>query len=262
MVFFKHEFRMNIKALLIWTTSVGCMSFVMMLVFPTMKEELGSMTDMYANLGALSAMFNMQTLQMGTVMGFYGIEAGAMLALGGSMFAAILGSGILSKEEANHTTEYIYITPNKRTYFLNQKLMATVALIIAFNLLCLAWSLAGFAIIGEEVEWKKLLLFHLAQMIMHLEVGAICFAISSFMRKLNIGLGIGISLILYFLHLIGNITESVEKIHYITPFYYSDAATVYEHVSIPLEYLLIGIVITIGSIVTAYMKYTKKDLSI
>ena len=262
MVFFKHEFKMNLKSLLIWSSSVGAMSFVMLLVFPSMKNELGGMTDMYANLGAFSSMFNMETLQMGELMGFYGIETGAMLALGGSMFAAIIGAGILAKEEAYHTTEYIYITPNKRTYFITQKLLAAGALIVAFNALCLLWSLAGIAVIGESVAWDKLLMFHLAQCIMHLEIGAICFAISAYMRKQNIGLGIGISLLLYFCHLIGNITDSVEKIHYITPFYYCDAATVYEHVSIPIVYLAIGLAITIASIVVAYIKYIKKDLSI
>ena len=262
MVFLKHEFKMNIKSLLIWSSSVGAMIFVMLLVFPSMKNQLSDMTDMYANLGALSSMFNMETLQMGEVMGFYGIEIGAMLALGGSMFAAILGAGILAKEEANHTTEFIYITPNKRTYFITQKLLGVGALIIAFNILCLVWSFLGFAIVGETIEWDKLLLFHFAQLIMHMEVAAICFAVSAFMKKLNIGLGIGISLLLYFLHLMGNATESVEKVHYITPFYYSDAATVFKDVSIPIVYLAIGLAITIVSIIIAYIKYMKKDLSI
>ncbi len=262
MVFLKHEFKMNIKSLIIWSSSVGAMVFVMLLIFPTMKDELDGMTDMYANLGAFSSMFNMETLQMGTVMGFYGIEAGAMIALGGSMFAAILGAGILAKEEANHTTEFIYITPNKRPDFITQKLLATGVLILAFNILCLLWSLIGLAIIGEKVEWEKLLLFHLAQLIMHFEIGAICFGISAFMKKMNIGLGIGISLLLYFVHLIGNITDSVEKVHYITPFYYSDAATVFKDASIPVWHLLIGIIITIAGITAAYAKYTRKDLSI
>ena len=262
MVLFKHEFKMNLKSLFIWSSSVGGMVFIMLLVFPSMKGELDGMSDMYANLGAFSSMFNMETLQMGTIMGFYGIEAGAMIALGGSMFAAILGAGILAKEEANHTSEYLYVTPNRRTFFITQKLLAMGALILAFNILCLLWSLVGMRIIGEDVEWDKFLLFHAAQLIMHLEIGAICFAISAFMRKLNVGLGIGISLLLYFLHLIGNITDSVEKVHYITPFYYSDAATVFKDVSIPIIHLLIGIVIIIASITTAYLKYTRKDLSI
>lgn len=262
MVFFKHELRMNMKSILIWSTSVGALVFIMLLVFPSMSKELDNMQDMYANLGALSSMFNMETLQMGNVMGYYGLEAGNILSIGGAMFAAILGAGILAKEEAYHTTEYIYITPNKRTYFLNQKLMATGGLIVIFNVLCLAWSLLGFAIIGESVEWNKLFLLHLSQFIMELEIAAICFGISAFLKKLNIGLGIGIALFLYFIHLLGNITESVEKVHYITPFYYSDAATVYEDISIPLVYVIIGLGITIVSIVVAYLRYTKKDLSI
>lgn len=262
MVFFQHEYKMNIKSILIWSTAVGALVFVMLLVFPSMSKELDNMQEMYANLGALSSMFNLETLQMGNIMGYYGIEAGSILSIGGGMFAAILGAGMLAKEEAYHTTEYIYITPNTRIYFLNQKLLAIVGLIVTYNLLCFAWSLLGFAIIGESIVWNKLLLLHLSQFFMELEIAAICFGISAFLKKLNIGLGIGIALLLYFLHLLGNITASVEKVHYITPFYYSDAATVYEDTSIPLVYVLIGLGITIVSILVAYLRYTKKDLSV
>ena len=262
MVFFKHELKMNSKSLAIWSTAVGIFIFAMLLVFPQMGSELNEMSDMYANLGAFSSMFNLETLQMGNVMGFYGIEVGAILSLGGAMFAAILGAGILAKEEANHTTEYIYVTPNTRTYFITQKVLAVGALIVIFNALCLVWALVGMAIIKENVEWNKFFMFHLAQLLMHLEIGAICFGISAYIKKMNLGLGIGISLVLYFLHLVGNMADVVEGVHYITPFYYSDAATVYENVSIPIVNLSIGMAIAVIGVVAGYMKYTNKDLSI
>ncbi len=262
MIFFKHECKINIKSLLIWSMAVACFTFIMLLVYPSMGDELGEMTDMFANMGTFSSMFNMETLNMGSVMGFYGIEVGVVLSLGGAMFAAILGTGLLAKEEANHTTEFIYVTPNDRKYFITQKLLAMTTLIVVFDIICLITSLCSFLIIGEDVEWNKLLLFHLAQLLMHLQLGAICFGVSSFMKKLNVGIGIGISMGLYFLHLLGNITSSVEKVHYITPFYYCDAATVYKDTSIPIANLLIGVGLAIAAIVTAYVKYTRKDLSI
>lgn len=262
MVFYKHEMKMNVKSLAIWSAIVGGMILVMILLFPGMVDQMKEITSAYSNMGIFSDAFGMDKIDMATAIGFYGVEAGAMLSIGGAMFAAIIGTGILSKEEGGHTTEFIYVTPNSRRYFLTQKLVASASLIILFDLICFCLALLGFVIIGEAIPWEKLSLYHLAQVIMHLQIGAMCFGISAFLRKVNIGLGIGIALLLYFLSMIANITKSVEWVRYITPYYYSDAANIFDTMEIPIVHLAIGIGMAVVGIVIAYLQYSKKDLNI
>lgn len=262
MVFFKHEIRMARKALLIWSSIVGGMILVMMLMFPSMKEEMGKIAQSYANLGPFAEAFGLTKLQMGTAMGFYGIEAGAMLSLGGAMFAAITATAMLSKEEGGHTTEFIYVTPKSRTYFLTQKLLAVATTILLFDLICFLISIISFVIIGEDIQWNKFLLYFLAQTLMHLQIASICYGISAFLRKVNVGLGIGIAMLLYFTNMIANITEGMQNLRYLTPYYYSDAATIFDTTQIPTAHLCLGILIAALGITSAYLKYTKKDLNI
>ena len=101
----------------------------------------------------------------------------------------------------------------------------------------------------------------LAQLIMHLETACICFCISAFMKKSNIGLGIGLAALLYFISLFVNISEKAEKLKYITPFQYADASRIFP--SGRLDGLLIGIgcAIAAGCILTAFVKYCKKDIA-
>lgn len=114
----------------------------------------------------------------------------------------------------------------------------------------------------DEVPWKDISLFHLAQTIMHLQVSCICFGISAFLRKSNVGLGIGIAMLLYFVNIFANITEDVKWLHNVSPFYYCDGAQVLVKHGIEGRYVAIGVVMAIVAVVIAFVKYNKKDLNI
>lgn len=262
MTFVIHELKMNLKTLLIWTLAVAGMIFCFLLVFPVMEDSVNEISEAYSQMGDFSVAFGMDKINMGTPMGFFGVEIGAVLALGGSMFAAITGIGMLAKEEGGHTTEFLFVTPNKRNYFITAKLVAGIIIIAIFTVTCMLFGIGGFFAIGEKPVWNQYFLYFFAQFLMYLEIAGICFGISAFLKKSNIGLGIGIAMILYFVNLFANISEEVEKLHYITPFSYSDAANIFTEEKIQVEYLIPGIVIMIVAVVAGYIKYNRKDLSI
>ena len=69
-------------------------------------------------------------------------------------------------------------------------------------------------------------------------------------------------MILYFINLFANITEDVEKLHYITPFSFSDASEIFTSEKILTEYLIPGMLIMMVFILIGYLRYSKKDLRI
>lgn len=262
MVFLKHEWRMNFKSFLVWTISVGGMVFCFMLLYTSMKDQMGSISNVYSNMGSFSNAFGLDKINFTSPMGFYGIEAGAVLSLGGSLFAGLLGISLLSKEEGGHAAEFIYVMPKSRNYFITSKLMSMITILAIFNISCLGCGIMGFVCINGDIEWKKLLLYHFVQFLMYFEIACVCFCISSFLRKNNIGLGIGVVFILYFLNIFANITSSVKKLHYITPFYFSDAANVFSTGKLETEYIIIGMIVSVIAVTAAYIKYNQKDLRI
>lgn len=232
-----------------------------MLMFPSMKDSMVELSGAYAQMGSFSTAFGMDKLDFSTAIGFYGVEAGAVIALGGAMFAALIGTGMLAKEEGNHTTEFLYVTPNTRSNLMIRKLVAMVVIVLIFDAICYLCSVLGFVMV-DEVPWKDISLFHLAQTIMHLQVSCICFGISAFLRKSNVGLGIGIAMLLYFVNIFANITEDVKWLHNVSPFYYCDGAQVLVKQGIEGRYVAIGVVMAIVAVVIAFVKYNKKDLNI
>lgn len=261
MTIVKHEIKMNLKSLLIWSISIGLLSFSFMLLYPNLKTTLSEMSNSYQNMGGFSAAFGMDKLNIGELMGFYGTEIGAIYILGSSLFAALLGIGILSKEEGNHTSEFLYTLPISRQRVITEKLIAMIVLILSLNFIFILLMLLSFLIINEPFDYTGFLLYHLSGVIMNIQIASICFAFSSYARKNNAGTGLSVALLLYFLDMMSKVVEETKLFKYISPFSYADAANVLTSKTIDIKLLIPGISITIFSIFIGYLKYSRKDLA-
>ncbi len=66
---------------------------------------------------------------------------------------------------------------------------------------------------GEEIAAKEMLLCAAAQFLMMAEVGSVCFLMSAFSRKIQIGAGLGIALVFFALDLMCRIIPAIESAH-------------------------------------------------
>ena len=128
------------------------------------------------------------------------------------------------------------------------------------NLIIYALAVGAIAAVGEEIPWKEISLMHLAYYLLQVELAGICFGISAFLRKGSAGVGLGIAAMMYFLNLIANIADVAEFLKYITPFGYCEGADIVANGRLDGAMVAIGVVMGIGGIVIAYLKYTKKDI--
>lgn len=83
MTLFLHETKQNRLAFLIWTFSIALMLLICMMMFPEINTGMEDMNDMFANMGSFTQAFGMDRLNFGDVMGFYAIECGNILSIGG-----------------------------------------------------------------------------------------------------------------------------------------------------------------------------------
>lgn len=199
-------------------------------------------------------------LNFGTLTGFYAVECGNVLGLGGAFYGVLCAVGILSKEEKDKTAEFLLAHPVSRKRILTEKLLAVLLQITAMNLLIYLISVGSIAAVGETVPWKEISLLHLAYYLLQLELAGLCFGVSSFLRKGSAGAGLGIAVMMYFLNLIANITDTASFLKYITPFGYCDGADIVANGRLDGTMVAIGAAIGIGGIVIAYLNYTRKDI--
>lgn len=260
MTLVKHELKQGKTLFFIWTAAVGLLLSVCVFLYPEMKGEMDGISDMFASMGSFTAAFGMDRLNFGTLIGYYAIECGNVLGLGGAFYAALCAVNILSKEEKERTAEFLLAHPVCRGRIITEKLVAVFLQITAMNLIIYALSVGSMAVIGENIPWKELNLLHLAYYLLQLELAGICFGISAFMRKGSIGAGLGIAAMMYFLNLIANIAEAASFLKYITPFGYCDGADIVSGGSLEGTMVAIGAAVGIGGIIVAYLKYIKKDI--
>lgn len=260
MTIIKHEWKQNRKTLLVWSLAIAAFMVICIFMFPEMSSEMGNVGDMFSSMGSFTEAFGMDRLNFGEFIGFYSIECGNILGIGGAFFAALVGIAMLAKEEKEHTAEFLMTHPISRRRVVAGKLGAAMLQIVVLNAAVLLLSVLSILAIGEEPLWSNILLIHLAYFIMQVEVCAICFGISAFLSRGGLGIGLGLAIALYFLNIIANLTENAKFLKYITPFGYTEAADIVSTGKLEIGLVLLGLAYSVIAIFCAFMKYERKDI--
>lgn len=230
------------------------------LIYPEMKGQMDDLSGMFADMGGFSAAFGMDRINFGEFMGYFGVECGNILGLGGAFSAALLGISSLAKEEKEQTAEFLFTHPVDRYRIVFQKLCAVFLQIIILNAAVIAVTALSIRIIGETPDIKIISLLFLAYFLLQIETASICFGISAFIGRGGLGIGIGIAALFYFLNIIANLVQRAEFLKYITPFGYTEGADLIAEGHIDIRFLSVGMVMTFIGIIVAFYRYCKKDI--
>ena len=258
---FLHEIKRNKLSLIIWSAALSFMLGVCIIIYPEMQTQMGDIGAMFSDMGAFSDAFGMDMLNFGEFMGYFGVEIGNTLGLGGALLAGIVGISALAKEERDGTAELLLTMPVPRWQIVLEKLMFSVFHIIAVNLAVVLISTLAIVGIGADADAGKIALIFLSNLIMQLEIMAVTFGISACLNKNAMGVGIGISFGLYFLNIVSNLEESLEFIGKLTPFGYANSGYILEYGKIEPLPLIIGVALMGLGVTLAFVRYTKKDIS-
>ena len=261
MTIVKHELRRGKTALIIWTAAISFMLALCVMIYPEMSTQMGEISAMFADMGSFSAAFGMDRINFGEFIGFFGVECGNVLGLGGAFFAALIGISALAKEEKEHTAEFLLTHPVSRGKIVAEKLCAVIVQIVILNLAVIAVTALSILAIGEDVPVKTLGLLFLAYFLMQLEVAGITFGISAFLRHGSLGVGLGLAAMFYFLNIVTNLTEKAKALKYITPFGYTEGADIIAENAINGGYLAVGLTMAVLGVALAFGKYRRKDIS-
>ncbi len=255
-----HELKQGKLSLAIWAFAIAFLLGICILIYPEMEASMGNVSAMFADMGSFSAAFGMDQLNFGEFTGFFGVECGNVLGLGGACFAALMGIAALAKEEKEHTAEFLLTHPVSRSRVVAEKLCAVAVQLVILNLAAAAVTVLSVLAIREEVELRPMALLFLAYFLMQLEIAAVTFCLSAFLKRGGLGLGIGLAVLFYFMNLLANLTENLEFFKFFTPFGYADGADIIGKEKLNAGYLAVGIAFSLASVGTAFYKYCRKDI--
>ncbi|AYC30438.1 ABC transporter permease subunit [Paenisporosarcina cavernae] len=261
---FKREWKRAQKSLWLWAISLGAMCVLILSVYPQFaanKAQLEELIQLYPE--AMLKAFNIESLGFETALGFYGIEGYMFVTLFGSIFASLLGGNMLVKEESDKTIEFLLAKPISRSSIVAQKAAAIGVVILCFNVFLTVVMAIGFELAEESAfRTTEFWLLMFAPFLLHLTFAYLAFGISSFFRKQRQTTAMVLAIVLgtYFLNIAASISESLEKLAYLSPFFYVDASTILANETFRWEYILVLVVVSVVGILLARWQFMRKDI--
>ncbi len=263
-LFFK-ELGRNALSLIIWTGVITLLISVTMAVYPTFVENQSKITGMLSLIPKEVLQFkgisNMNDFL--SVLGFYAVNNIIYMMVLGSIYAIVLSSGILLKEEYNKTAEYLLTRPLTRSEIFISK---GAVLIIYIFILNLVTALGGFISL-ELVKTgpfsiRAFLILSLNTLLLNLLFAATGLFLSTLVKRAKpiTTFSIGLVLIFYFIFTLSKITEGASKIGYLSPFRFVNTDATNPAYAIDSWHLAYFIGISFLLTGVAYRLYQRKDI--
>jgi len=258
------ELKSNFKSLLIYIAIVGFFVVIGFSKFSAYAEnpELIAVLDTMPE--ALLESFNMNSFNLTTVSGFFGVMY-AFLGLILGIAAAMWGSDIISKEERDKTVEFSLTLPVKRSTLITAKAAAafTNCILLALAAWGMNWISAGKY--NPEPEFYEFLSLGMVTLvIMQMIFLALGLFLGSALKQHKRASSMAVSILLgtYFFSVIAGLKEEWEFLKYFTPFKYFDPVDIMNESKIGMDYLWLSLGIIAVSLVGAYLSYSRRDLYI
>lgn len=260
---FLRELKANRKPLIIWSV---CM---FLLVLSGMGKytaySSGANADVFNKMPhTVKALLGISSFDVTTVSGFFAFLF-PYLAITTSIHAALLGSGIIAKEERDKTTEFLMVKPLSRTSILTSKFLAALINIIIVNLVTLLSSIVmvGAYNKGEDIT-SEIIVFHLSMLIMQLIFLSIGTCVSGFMKnpKASGSIATGILFGSYIISKITDLIESANPLNVLSPFKYFSYERILNGEGLSLFIVLMSLILVAALTLSTYFFYQKRDLKV
>lgn len=261
---FLREMKANRKSLILWLAGVIFMVAGGMGKYGGVEASGQSMNQIVEQMPkALQTMIGVGSFDISTVGGYYGMLF-IFLALMAAIHAAMLGANIISKEQRDRTSEFLFVKPLSRERIITFKLFAALANMMIFNIATGALSIAmvGYYGKGETItgDIMKLMLGMFILQLIFLLIGTAISAVSK-STKISASLSTGILLGAYVLSLGIDMNEKLDFLKYLTPFKYFEAKNLMEGGAFDLVFVILSVVIMAFLLYVTYAFYKKRDLN-
>jgi ABC-2 type transport system permease protein len=196
-----------------------------------------------------------------TVLGFFGYML-TYLWLVGSIQAMNLGTGILSKEISGKTADFLLSKPISRFKVLTSKLAATLAIIIATNIVFIIASYFSAEVFKtKDFDVKVFALTCLTMLFIQLFFLSLGFLVSVLVPKIKSVLAFSLPIVFGFF-IIGMLDSVIgaENARYLTPFKYFDVGYIASHSAYELRFILTEALVVAVCIVASYIIYITRDI--
>ena len=259
------EFKRNSIAFSLWLLVICLLIFFTMSFYPTFMENqsqvAGMMSIIPKEIMEMRGFSNFGELF--SVLGFYSANNIIYMMLLGSIYSIVLASNILLKEEYQKTAEFLFSKPISRAEIFITKFFVFFVNVIVLNFITALVGLISIKLFTvDEFSLRAYIILSCYTLLLNLLFGSIGLFISTIIRRSRpiTTFSIALVMIFYFIFTISKITESGEKLGYVSPFKYVRTDVLSDSYGIDLLHILYFLGISVLLIVLSFNFYRKKDI--
>lgn len=262
---FWREIKFYRKGLIFWSLGMIILVWSSMVKYSTFQSSGQSVSELISQFPrSIQTIFGMTGFDLTKVSGFFGVMF-MYIALMATIHAVMLGAGILSKEERDKTSEFIYVKPVTRNKVISAKILAGLVQIAVFNLVTLLSSIYFVKVYSHSDEFFGdifLLIMGLAFLqLIFFFVGTAVAAVSR-RPKSSASIAASVLLLAFILTYFINFNADLDFLKYFTPFMYFDAKDILANQSLNIFCIGGSTVLISVLIITSYISINTRDLDV
>ncbi len=257
------ELKANRRSLIIWCASMAVGVLAGMAKYTAFSAGDASTEMLNALPKTIRALFGMGSLNVTTMAGFFAFLF-LYIAVALGIHAAILGSGIIAKEERDKTSEFLMVRPVSRTAVITAKLFAAFLNIVILNTVTLLSSVVMVSKYnkGESIT-REILLFFVSLFF----IQAIFMTLGAFIGaalknvKSAVSLTVGVLLAAFTVTEITNIAEDLSFLKILSPFSFFSYERIVAGDGLSAIVAVLSLLIIAVLAALTYRFYNKRDFS-
>lgn len=264
MPLYLREIVANKRSFFIWSAVLIAFNIIVFSFYRSFIRRLVDLQKLLENYPeVLVKLMGGDRLDLTNILHFYAAEICLFVALVGSIYAMILGTGIISKEEDYKTIEFLLAQPLSREKIITSKGLSVLSYIIFYNILLFLSNYIMLEILKtEEYSLKLFFLLSLGIFLLHLTFASIGFFISVFVKRARASMSISLGVVFgtYSLSVASALSEKLEVVKYLSPFKYMEAADIIINGRIDIINIIIIATIILFTVGGTYIFFHKKDI--
>lgn len=259
------ELKVHRIGLLFWCVSMLALVGAGMAKFAALDEAGRSVEQLMSTLPrAVLAVFGMTGFDLSTASGFYGLLF-LYVAVMGAVHAVLLGSTMISEEERDRTSEFLFAKPITRGRAVTGKLLAGLLNVVVLNLVTASSSIYFVGFFGEgrqsSDEIHVLMVGLLLLQLIFLAVGAVVAGLSRRPKRAP-SRATSVMFLTFLLHYLVNLNEDLAFLRFVTPFKFFDAATLMADGALDPVFVALSVGIIALAVAGTYRLFAIRDLTV
>ena len=224
----KLELRRSFKQNMIWSFSLGLSLLLIVGIYPLFKDMMQSMFEMMESLDPDHPLIKFMNDFGGvptSAIGYFATEGAMILQLVGGIYAAILGYGLINKDEREKTNEVLFTLPVPKASILNSKIVAMLINIFIFTLFQFILSTLGFIFIDELVMMDIFWFFGILNFLLFTMIAMIALCLATILKPNQSGLlAVVVPFPFYIITVVSQATNEsfLKALKYLSPFTFAE----------------------------------------